>query len=72
MEEGATPKTMRSDNGSSFVRANRKLTEALKSLSQQQITRELAHERIAWYLNPPLSPHMGGIFDSVVKQVKRA
>ncbi|XP_068749391.1 uncharacterized protein [Montipora capricornis] len=40
----------------------------LKSLSQQQISRELAHEGITWYFNPPSSPHMGGIFESMVKQ----
>ena len=32
----------------------------------------LAQDGITWYFNPPSSPHMGGIFESMVKQVKRA
>lgn len=63
---------MRSDNGTNFVGANRELTEALKSLSQERITRELAQEGITWYFNPPSSPHMGGIFEAMLKQEKRA
>ena len=66
------PKTIRSDNGTNFVGANRELTEALKSLSEERITGELAQEGNTWYFNPPSSPHMGGIFESMVKQVKRA
>ena len=66
------PRTIRSDNGTNFVGANRELTEALKSLSEERITDELAQEGITWYFNPPSSPHMGGIFESMVKQVKRA
>jgi len=66
------PKTICSDNGTNFVGANRELSEALKSLSQERITSELAGEGITWYCNPPSSPHMGGIFESMVKQVKRA
>jgi len=41
-------------------------------LSQERITGELAVEGITWYFNPLWSPHMGGIFESMVKQVKRA
>ena len=66
------PRTIRSDNGTNFVGANRELIEALKSLSEERITGELAQEGITWYFNPPSSPHMGGIFESMVKQVKRA
>ena len=50
--------------------AKRELEEALKSLNRERITSELAQKGITWYLNPPSSPHMGGIFESLVKQVR--
>ena len=65
-------KSIRSDNGSNFVGAERELAEALRLLNQEQIVSKLAQEGITWYFNPPSAPHMGGIFESMVKQVKRA
>lgn len=61
---------MRSDNRTNFTGANRELTEALRSLGQEQITRELT--KITWYFNPLSSLHMGGIFEEIVKYMKRA
>ena len=66
------PKTIRSDNGTNFIGANRELAESLALLNQERITSELAQEGITWYFNLPSAPHMGGIFESMVKQVKRA
>ena len=66
-ERRGNPRTIPLANGWNFVQAN----QALNSLSQQQIMRELAHEGILWYFNPPSSPHVGSIFESMVKQVKR-
>ena len=63
---------MRSDNGTNFAGAKRELEEALKSLNQESIASELAQQGVTWFFNPPSSPHMGGIFESLVKQVKRA
>lgn len=63
---------MRSDNGTNFVGAKRELAEALKSLHRERITRELAQKGTTWCFNPPSSSHMGGIFESLLKQVKRA
>ena len=65
-------KSIRSDNGSNFVGAERELAEALSLLNQEQIVSKLAQEGITWYFNPPSAPHMGGIFESMIKQVKRA
>lgn len=63
---------MRSDNRTNFIGANRELTEALSSLGQEQITRELTKKVITWYFNPLPSLHMGGIFEEMVKYMKRA
>lgn len=48
------------------------MPEVLKSFGQERVNSELAQEGITWYFNLPSSPHMGGIFESMVKQVKRA
>ena len=66
------PRTMRLDNGTNFVGAKRELAEALKSLHRERITSELAQKGTTWCFNPPSSSHMGGIFESLLKQVKRA
>ena len=65
------PKTIRSDNGTNSVRANREPGKALRSSSQERIAGELAFGGIIWYFNPPSFPYMGGTFESMVKQVKR-
>ena len=64
------PKTMTSDNGTNFVGANRELSNALDKLHQDTIANTLAQEDVRWYFNPPSAPHMGGVFESMVKQVK--
>ena len=63
---------MHSDNRTNFIGANRELTEALSSLSQEQITRELIKKAITWSFNLLLSLHMGGIFEATVMYMKRA
>ena len=66
------PKTITSDNGSNFVGAEKEISECLKLLDQNKIQTELAKNEITWKFNPPASPWMGGVFESLVKTTKKA
>ena len=50
------PKSIRSDNGSNFIVAERELKDALSKLDQKKIINELNKSRIQWMFNPPKSP----------------
>lgn len=65
---------MMSDNGTTFIGANRKIDEILELwLSDDFKTKILQFcefEKIEWHFIPPRAPHMGGIWESAVKSVK--
>ena len=50
------PKSIRSDNGSNFIGAERELKDVLSKLDQKKIINELNKSRIQWMFNPPKSP----------------
>ena len=63
---------MRSDNGKNFIGASNELKQCIKNLNQTTINNYLTTKNIEWKFNPPVSPWMGGIWESLVKSVKRA
>jgi hypothetical protein len=65
------PLEMVSDNGTNFIGAERELRELLSQWDQKQISRNLAENDINWHFNPPLGSHHGGIFEIMIKAVKR-
>lgn len=64
-----------SDCGTNFVGAKRKLQEWAQLLASskhnEQVTSYLADRNIKWHLNPPSSPHFGGLWEAGIKSVKR-
>src|SRR5574343_1079611 len=70
------PHTITSDNQTSFTKANQDLVEWYKALDFDQIMRACGEFRerrgIRWFFNPPLAPHFGGVFETIVKAAKRA
>jgi hypothetical protein len=71
-----TPVTITSDNQTSFTKANKTLTEWLEKIDFRQVvkdTQRLSESRgIKWNFNPPRAPHFGGVFEIIVKAMKRA
>lgn len=58
-----------SDNGTNFVGAERELQEALANLNQEAITGYLA--RVKWTFNPPAGSHFGGVWERIIRMVRR-
>ena len=65
------PKTIYSDNGSNFVGGERELREGVRQLNQDKIHHFLLHKEIEWYFNPPLASHMGGVWERMVRSIKK-
>lgn len=66
-------KNIYSDNGTTFVGANTKLKEIFNFLKSNEtsISSYLSKERINWHFIPPKSPHFGGLWESLIKSMKR-
>jgi len=65
-------KIIRSDNGTNFVGAENELKLAVKNIDQNAVVKHLNKFDITWMFNPPISPWMGGVWESLIKSVKRA
>ena len=72
------PKTIISDNQTSFHKADKDLREWLKSIDFKEIEEKTGFnfrpnsKGIQWIFNPPVSPHFGGVYETIVKSMKRA
>lgn len=68
------PLEMFSDQGTTFIAANKLLKEGFKSLfSSDQLplySKYFASKGILWHFNPPSAPHFGGIWETAVKSSK--
>lgn len=61
-----------SDNGTNFIGAERELREAAESWRSSEIADHLTTHGIEWHFTTPFAPHHGGIWESMVKMVKRS
>ena len=65
------PAEIASDNGGNFIGAERELGDWLRSLSQVKITDQLADKKIVWKFNPPSASHRGGIWERMIRSVRK-
>ena len=68
---GDTTRVMYSDNGTNFVGANSQLQKGLKRIDQHRIVNELAPRGIEWKHAPPLASHQGGIYEAMIRLVRK-
>nr|XP_054773349.1 uncharacterized protein LOC129281437 [Lytechinus pictus] len=65
------PETIRCDNGSNFVGAEKELKEGLNRWNQSKIHDYLLQRTINWRFNPPAAPHMGGVWERLIRTTKK-
>ena len=63
--------SIRSDNGTNFVGANRKMKEALTDLNHSKIQDAFVQDGVTWNFNPPAASHHGGVWEHLVRSVRR-
>ncbi|XP_071827282.1 uncharacterized protein [Apostichopus japonicus] len=63
--------SIRSDNGTNFVGTERTLREALKAWNKSDIPDWLAQRGITWEFNPPAASHFGGIWEAMIRVVRK-
>jgi hypothetical protein len=62
---------MYSDNGTNLVGANRELKTAIVQWNQQKIHGHLLLNGIDWKFNPPSASHFGGVWERMIRSVRR-
>ncbi|XP_062715374.1 uncharacterized protein LOC134291519 [Aedes albopictus] len=71
MGRRGVPVAIYSDRGTNFVGANKQLKTALDELDHDKIVAEFTSPHTTWIFIPPLSPHMGGAWERLIRSVKQ-
>ncbi|XP_076660019.1 uncharacterized protein LOC143363291 [Halictus rubicundus] len=65
------PRSMASDNGTTFQGANRELTAAYRAATRDtNVRNKFAIDGVSWHFLPPAAPHFGGLWEAAIKSVK--
>lgn len=60
-----------SDNGTNFVGAARELKEAFSTLDSERLQQVLLQKGIQWKFNPPAASHFGGVWERMIRMIKK-
>ena len=66
-----SPTDLYSDNGSNFVGAERELMMWTVNVDKHRVSSELLEKRIRWHFNPPHASHRGGVWERIIRSVRR-
>jgi len=65
------PASIYSDNGTTFVGADREMTVAFRTaLRDPNFQNRTAADNVCWHFIPPAAPHFGGLWEAGVRSVK--
>ncbi|KAL7852287.1 hypothetical protein SRHO_G00180720 [Serrasalmus rhombeus] len=62
---------MRSDNGTNFVGAERELKKAIQEWNTSKIENTLLQHSIKWMFNPPSGSHHGGVWERMIRSIRK-
>jgi hypothetical protein len=65
------PTTVYSDNGTNFVGGQRELDAAHNGLSEELMKNYASKNDIGWHFNPPYASHHGGVWERMIRSVRR-
>ena len=65
-------KEIRSDNGTNFVAADKEIRELITAMKHSKLERELSQRGCNWVFHPPGASHMSGVWERLVRTVKRS
>ncbi|XP_072172027.1 uncharacterized protein [Diadema setosum] len=65
------PEKIVSDNGTNFRGAERELRESLQSLNQTKVNNYLLDQGVNWSFNTPTASHMGGVWERMVRSIRK-
>ena len=65
------PRDMR-DNGTNFIGGCKEINQLVQQINKDKVQMMTANKGITWDWNPPAAPHFGGVFERMIKSVKRA
>ena len=71
MSRRGKPKEIWCDNGTNLVGAERELRTSLQEWNQQHIHDHLLQHQIVWHFNPPRASHMGGVWERMIRTVRK-
>ena len=63
--------TLYSDNGTNFVASEKEMRLSLIECNQNVLHKQLCQPGVRWQFNPPLKNHMGGIWERVIRSVRK-
>ena len=65
------PVNVWSDNGTNIVGAYTELSRSLQRLGRRKVIHAVRRSDVAWGLNPPHASHHGGVWERVIRTVRR-
>ena len=65
------PEKMFSDRGTNIVAGERELRQSLNQCNKEQLVPRFIQRNIQWKFNPPYASHMGGVWERIIRSVKK-
>ncbi|XP_065079701.1 uncharacterized protein LOC135702570 [Ochlerotatus camptorhynchus] len=71
MARRGIPAAIYSDRGTNFRAASKELQSATEKLDHDALAKEFTSSHTEWSFNPPVTPHMGGAWERLIRSVKQ-